>query len=345
MKNIFSNTSPVTSTSLPTTESLDIDLFISILESLNRMEDDSFNMHKSHLDAVYNYMQEGSVEILQEGFGDFINGCVKFFKSLMARIGKFFDKVMMFIRAYIGDFDKFLTKYKNVILAKKPDFTIEGYTYSFKTDVPNMAIIEHIVSEYNSELANLGTDLNKGHVVDLRNKYASEEFFDGVRGKCLGKSSRIQQGSYVAELRKEFRSDAESARDIHVDNTILRNCIEDYSKLKTSLNDLHKLRSNVTSLLGSLASFFQEGTHVYYKGEKKVIGMDQLSKGDYSINTTDRTVVDFKTEHLAIYDAFYDYKFKQARELSQIAIISITGKIDALKEAMKQYRTIVRKSM
>jgi hypothetical protein len=95
----------------------------------------------------------------------------------------------------------------------------------------------------------------------------------------------------------------------------------------------------------SLMSFFQEGTHVYFKENDKVIGADQLKRNDYSVDAVDRTTEKFSPERLTIYNSFYDYKFKQARELSQIAIISITSKIDALKEALKMYRTIVRQSM
>jgi hypothetical protein len=92
-------------------------------------------------------------------------------------------------------------------------------------------------------------------------------------------------------------------------------------------------------------SFFQEGIHVYFKGETKVIGTDQLSKDNYSITAGDRKDNAFKQEHLVIYNSFYDYKFGQARELSHIAIIAMTAKIEALKEAMTMYRTIIRRSM
>jgi hypothetical protein len=324
---------------------MDMDIMITVMEDLTRMENDAFTIHLNNMHSKYSAMHENSLEIIQEGFGDFINSCVNFFKALIKKIGVFFDKVMMFVRAYIGDFDKFLTKYKSELIKKTPDFTIQGYDYTFKPGIPDMSIVEHIISGYNSELRELSTNTTKGYVVELRAKYASDEFFDTVRGKCMGKSAKVSSANFASDLKKEFRSGESDTKEVKVNATVLRGCIEDYPKLKTSLTDLTKTKGNITSLMTSLMSFFQEGTHVYFKENDKVIGADQLKRNDYSVDAVDRTTEKFSPERLTIYNSFYDYKFKQARELSQIAIISITSKIDALKEALKMYRTIVRQSM
>jgi hypothetical protein len=109
--NIF-NKNNIKNPSRITYENEDFDVTQSCLESLLIIEDAYYEINKNHIQATHIALKEQNIQILTEGFGDFINSVVKFFDNLLKRFKEFMRKVFMVINAYFGDFDKFLSKYR-----------------------------------------------------------------------------------------------------------------------------------------------------------------------------------------------------------------------------------------
>ena len=338
MKNIFSRIiSPNTITSIPTVESMDIDILSVAISSLTHLEDIANSATEAHLYSAYHGVQ-GGMDIIQEGFGDFVNACIKYFKSLMQKIADMFNGVIMFIKAFVGDFESFMKKYKSDILSKEPDFTITGFDYHFEGNVPNISVIQNIVSGYNTDLSDFVKNPTKEHTIDIRNKYGSDEFYDSIRGKCIGKGP-MNDVDFTMNLHKIFRNGASDPKDILVDKKKVSDSMTEYSKTKSLLDSTTKYRRELESLMGSFMNFFNEGTHVYYSGKQKVIAYDTLTA---DAKRDERKEIEYTDSALVAYGSFYDHKFSQARKLSQIAIIAITAKVNAIKEQMHQHKKIIR---
>jgi hypothetical protein len=346
MKNVFTNNiTPLGQTYIPSIESADFELLSTVIESLCIMEDQALNITKDQIRSRHYAVRESNYELITEGFGDFIKGCVNFFKSMMARLQELFSKILMFLRSYYMNFDKFLTKYKTVIESKDPKFTVKGFHYSFKASIPSIEFILHYVSSYNNELREVQSG-GRAKLVELRTDYASTAYYNRTRGMCLGRMNEISSEKYHEELKKEFRSNKEEPIDIEVNGLLVRNYISEYTKSKKILDEIKEEKNKLDRMFSDLSQFFSNGPQDYYVGKERVIGTDTLkSSSDHEIDTDERSTVKFEIKKMEDLQSFYQYKFGQAREFSSITLLAFSAKVDALKEALKLYQKVIRESL
>jgi len=344
--NIFTN-KPTAPTSRLRCETDDFDISQSCLETMLILEEEYFDINKNHIQVTHLSMKEQSLEILTEGFGDFIDSVIRFFKNLMKRFTEFMKKVFMIINAYLGDFDAFLTKYKDHLQKLDPDFTIKGYDYVFQDSIPRLDKIDAIISDYNSELEQLDGK-KKGDIIKEKDKYVASTQMNKLRAYVLGMSGEIEEDEFVKTARKLYRKGEDEETDIEVKKSYLTKIINDYPHTKKLYNDAVKERDKVMALIDSMKLFFEKSASVYYKGNNKTIGMNKIEKKEsgYGIkNTGNKVEKNYAFSDLEKINTFYNFKFTQAKELGNICVTAMVEKVNALKEALKLYRVIVRKSM
>lgn len=317
-----------------------------MLENMLELEDLYFTINQEHMMVTHLAMKDESLEILEEGFKDFSSSVVDFFKKMIDSFKEFMNKVFMYFSAYMGNFEKFLNRYKNNLVKLNPDFTIEGYEYSFKSNVPNLDKISTIISTYNSELSNV-PKLKKQDIIRWRDEFLSADMLDNVRGHVLGWGGTVTSSEFTDIAKQTFRNKSESSIMINVDNTMLQKVIHGYEELKKVKRDCEQQKNKTILLMEQMKKFFQNSASVHYKDDKKVIYAHriEINERGSGIVTNGREDMEYNGSVMDTVNAFYNYKWNESKELGQMAVTAMSEKVNALKEALKLYETIVRRSL
>jgi hypothetical protein len=327
-------------------ESADFDFNETVIEALNVLEDSAFEITKEHMVSTHIYLKDGDEEILQEGFKDFGSKVVEFLSNMIKKFKEFMGRVMMIFRAHFGKFDTFLSKYKNTLNSLNPDFTVDGYTYTIESHRPKMELLKGLVIKYNMELGALDKK-SKADITLERERAISNKEMDKLRGHLVG-LNEIESGEFQEVLKRMFRNGMDSTESIQVDQKLIRGIVNrDYEISKNLYKETIKQKDAIILLLESLKDFFKKSASVHYKDDTKVIQGYEIRVNDKENGIKRGEAV--KNEHsesrLAVANAFYDYKWVQAKEIGSICIIAVTEKLTALKESLKLQEKIVRKAL
>jgi hypothetical protein len=324
------------------------------LEELD-MDEMFYNINESHLSSMYYYLKDNNVDIVTEGFKDFINSVVEFFKKMINYIVELAKKVYLYISSYIVNFEKFINKHKDTFrdIEFEP-FEVEGYEYNLKTKIPDISFIEDLLSDYSGDLKEYEKIVNeyekdrknqnpKKYIIGEREKYASETFYNKVRSSVLGmrKTSEVEKESYINLLNKELRGSEEKV-SIDIDKTKVSNLIDDFKNTKEKLKEVEKDKKEMVKIFDKIKSFFGSGLRVYYKeGERKITYSDIEVSGK-SFDKGDNIESTYTINKYELYSLFFNYKFSQSKNLSDICISAYTRKIKIMKEANNFYSSILR---
>lgn len=310
------------------------------------MEDVYFDINSDHLLAVHTGLKDSNVDILEEGFKDFVNGAVEFFKKLINKVKEFMQKVFMYLNAYIGDFDKFIKRHSKELSNKYPNFDITGHKFTIDNNVPDLTIIQGMIDSYNSEITGI-SEMTKSDIVKKRGEAMNPNNLNKIRAKVLSVSSAITKEDYNGECKKKFRNGESDSVTIHVDHNELINIINGFETFKKSYNSAKKDRDKLISLLENIKSFFQKSASLQYNEGKQVIGTNNISvngKGN-AISKTGTNNVDYSTDKMILYNTYFNFKFAYSKEISAICVNAMNERVNALKEQLKQSKDIVRKSL
>lgn len=346
IQNIFSKkvTTPVST--IRTESSYDFDATQSLLEMMMIFEEEAYQINEEHLQAMHIGLKDNNVEILTEGLGSAMLAIIKFFKNLIDKFSKFIKNVLMVIRAYIGDFDKFINNYKDELKKLDPDFTIQGFEYTFKENVPNLTRATAIISSFDSDLHDIKRK-TKAEINEERQEFANHANLARIRAGIIGRSGEIAAEDFHTEIKKVFRDGQETEQEIKVDKAYLHKVIDEYSKIKQMLGKVSRERDNIISLLSSAKAFFEKGASIYYKDNTKMIKSYHISvndKGD-GIKHTDSYDQKYDAVMIEKLNVFYNFKYLEAKEVGTMCVSAMTEKVNAIKENLKLYRAIVRKSI
>jgi hypothetical protein len=342
-KNIFNKTNKSFNKQSMMTYGDDYDVYQAGLECLLILEEQSFEINKRHMQATYLGIKEQSVEILTEGFGDFIQSVIKFFKNMIDKFVAFMKNVFAVISAYLGNFKKFVDTHKEELKNIDPDFKVQGFHYTFKDSIPNMGRIENIISDYNNELSQLKSR-SKAEVVRDRLEYTSESFYNKIRAEVLGKNGEVLKDELHTEAKKVFRNDSDTEEEIYVDSTYLKSIVDEYLQLSKILLDTLKEKERVVSIISSIKSFFEKSATVYYKDGAKYMSTTQMVKSEKgnSVVAGDKDETKYDGRRLDVTNVFFNYKYAQAKEIGNICINAMIEKVNALREATKFYGSTIR---
>lgn len=324
----------------------DFDASESLIEGMIYSEQSYLNIIRENMMALHYGLKDESIEILQEGIGDFFKSIGDFFARMIEKFKEMMKRLFMVINAYMGSFDKFLTKYADELKKLDPDFEIKGFDFSFNGDIPKIDRIHAIIHEFNTDISELGS-MSKADVMKEREEFTSESYNNKVRAEVLGSTSSINSENFQAEARKKFRSGTDDEIDIKVNKGVLENTISGYSELKKTYKECTSQRDKIILLLESMRTFFGRGSSVAHSEGEKVIQSHTISVSDSgsSINKDEPVHAKDTSDNLAKINLFYSYKLTQAKELGGITIIAFTEKVNAFKQAIKQSENIIRRSI
>jgi len=327
---------------LLTTDNIDFDTSQSCLEYFILLEEKYFNINKNHLQSAHIGIKDNNIEILQEGFGDFINSVISFFKNLLDKFKEFMKRIFMVIYAYLGDFEKFLDKYKEELRGLDPKFSIKGFKYTFKSNIPNLEIIDNIINSYNSELNDID-NMTRDKIIEQREKFMSTTNLNKIRANIIGVTGEVSSEDYLKDVKKIFRDNNDEKIDIDVNKSFLTTIIADYPFLKKEYSDSIKERDNIIVIIEKIKSFFEKSASVYYKGTDKTIGVKLLNRNGNKIQINDTVEKNHSESKINLINTFFSFKFTQSKEIGSICTIACIEKANALKECLSFYRETIKR--
>ena len=333
--NFFKNNTDKKVSCLQTSDNINFDVTHSCLEYYVSLEENYFNINRQHVQSTHISIKDNSLEILQESFNDFIQSVISFFKNLLDKFTEFMKRLFMVIYAYLGDFEKFLDKYKNNLRNLNPKFDIKGYKYTFKANIPNLDIVNSVINSYNSELSDID-NTSKDNIIEKREKFMATSNLNKIRSTILGKSGETDSEDFIKETKKLFRDGEEDKIDIEVNKSFLTTVIADYPFLKKQYSDAVKERDDIISIIDKIKTFFEKSASVYYKEKNKTIGAKTLNRDGNKIKIGNTVEHGFDGGKMKVINTFFSFKFTQSKEIGGMCTTACIEKVNALKEIIKR---------
>lgn len=342
-KNIFYNKSRENKSLFLPLENKDIDIQTYCLETMIALEEEFYQINSDNLLAAHYGIKEENLEILHEGFGDFINSAITFFSNLINRLKDFIKNVFLYISNFIGDFDKFINTHKDEIKKLNPDFDIQGYNYTINDSIPDLSILNNLIQDFNSEVSNIDK-LKKSDIISQRNEFNSSVNKGKMRASILKRNSELSAEEFQQEIKLIYRDGEESQNTIHVDQNYLIKVVDNFPNVKRSFETIRRETDKAIILVNNLKNFFEKSANVYYRNNKKTIGTYKISNNNGSMKKDERVERDYDVDKLYILNTFFSFKFLQAKEIGNLTVSAMMEKTNALKEQLALYKSIVRRS-
>lgn len=324
----------------------DINVSETVLEMLNGFDNMYFGITESFIIANHIGLKDSNMEILTEGFSDFIDNAIEFFKNLLEKFKKFISNIFMYISSFLRGFDKFLVEHKDKINAIDPDFSIYGFNYSFNSSTPNLDSIQSLVNSYNADVGDIHTK-EKADILKEKNDNTSDAYFNKLRAQVLGESGEIDFEDFQSECKQAYRSGTDTSEEIHVNKSYLSSIVNDYPKLKQVYKDCQREKDKTITLIESIKTFFSRQAHVHPRNGSKSIYINKIEVNNArnSITHGDKSEIQYSTQSMEKVNIFFSYKWEQSKEIGSIVITAMCEKVNALKEAMRQTESTVRKAL
>lgn len=336
---IFNNTAKATK--IPLVESFDTEI-----ESFNIIQEAEYESFETLVEfnkAMYIGMKENCDEIIEEGFKEFFEDAAKFFRNLAKKIIEFTKNAMKYFVSYIQDFSKFLKKNEDYLKSLNINFTYKGYEYTFP-EAPVLTKVYEIVKSYYGNINKIDS-MKYSDIVKMRDEFANESTKNKIRASILGVGTEVSQDNYSEASKKLFRN-TENPINITVDKAYIEKIIKDYDNIKSLLNKTETKKTQIIKLLNDLEIFFNKKASVTYQNEQKVIKTSEIKYDDNDKfkrgSDINSSYDENKLKNLNIY---FDYKFKEARFISNCVITVYLDKINAIKDNMTQYKSIIRQAL
>lgn len=314
---------------------------LSIIYENLESEADTF---KSFLASRYLMESGASNDIVMEGVTDVFKSIVNGIKKFIQAIKDFFKKILLYITSAYQDLDKVATEVEKVIKDKNINFKINGYKFTVVgKNAPNMDEFRRIVSEYNSDMDKV-SELKKSEIKDVITEWLSDDNLNKLRAEVLGVSNSITEDDYNDEIRKYYRDGEDTTHEISVDNSYVRGIISNAKHLEDTKKSAIKDRDNLISLLSKTENFFDKTLQTYYKGSQKKADVDKVNVDDDKFSTETRTVNTSNSINEVI-TTYASYKSKQVNKIGSMINMVASERVNALKDQIKQERTILRKCL
>lgn len=314
---------------------------LSIIYENLESEADTF---KSFLTSKYLMESGASNDIVMEGVTDVFKSIVNGIKKFIQAIKDFFKKILLYITSAYQDLDKVATEVEKVIKDKNINFKIDGYKFTVVgKNGPNMDEFRRIVSEYNSDMDKV-SELKKSEIKDVFIEWLSDDNLNKLRAEVLGVSNLITEDDYNDEIRKHYRDGEDTTHEISVDNSYVRGIISNAKHLEDTKKSAIKDRDNLISLLSKTENFFDKTLQTYYKGSQKKADVNKVNVDDDKFSTETRTV-DTSNSINEVITTYASYKSKQVNKIGSMINMVASERVNALKDQIKQERTILRKCL
>lgn len=291
----------------------------------------------------YTYLgeREDCMEIVRESAGDFFDKVAEFFKNLLKKIKEWFGKLFLLIQSLLGKTKTLIENHKEALLKKQASFTIEGYTYSTNSS-PNLTALENLVSTYNKEFSTI-SKMQLGEIKEKRSDFMDS--LPKLRGEILGSKTRIDDGELKEEADKFYRDGDSDTNTITVDNGFIAKICSEYSTLDKIYGDCVKEKRKLEVQLEGLKKYFETGARQvrYVDGDKR-IEVNQVKLKDSGVmKQGDGHSIGTSSGTLRVLNAYFDFKYAESKELSNIVLTVVDARARALKDQLKMYDACIRR--
>lgn len=320
----------------PTCEALSI-----IYES---MESDS-RTFKSFVHAGVMMESGASDDIVMESVGDIFKTIANGLNKFIQKVKEFFKKILLYITSAYQDLDKLSEEVKKIIKDKDDiRFKIDGFKFTvMDKSGPNTTEFHDIVSSYNEDMAKL-SKLKESEIKKSITAWLEESNLDRLRGQVLGNNERIPEDEFLDEIRSYYRNGEISTSTIEVTKSMVMDIIGHAKRLEDLKKSSIKDRDTLINLLTKSESFFGRTIYSYYKGSEKQINVSKVNVSDDKFSTEDNNV-NVNDELSKIISMYASYKAKQVNKIAGMINLVACERVNALRDQIKQERTILRKCL
>ena len=296
--------------------------------------------------ATYQAVACGDMRIAMEGLGDMAKSAWEFFKSIIKKIVNFIKNTFSYLSSYLMSFEKWIEKNKDN-LGKFKDFEVQGYNYTIdSTPIPDKGI-KKIVDGYNGNIQKI-KEMELNDVQKLIATEISKDNMSALRGEISGLGGTIRSDKFEENMKKVFRDKKSSTSTIKVDSALVSTYISNFKSFKDLLQDVEEDGRNVESLLNQLADFFKGmPTYEYQSSDNKKIKLYRL-EGDAKsgdLKTSENGEENYDNDYYKKLTAYYNFLFRQSKDIAQIYTKAYTVKVESLKEAISFYKDIIRRAL
>jgi hypothetical protein len=312
---------------------------------INECRDEMTN----HKITFYHSLQEATNEVaVLESFSDYyskvkqvIDKFIAFIKNL---VNKFIVAMMKFIKS-----DSYLTKHKKDFdnFSDEDKFTFDGFEYTFSQDIPsptaalqfNNSLFDDL---YASQTAGaLSIDAVRTVIANMD----LEKDYNEFRAKVIGKEG---ESIYVTEfsdaLYEVYRNGDRDTVKIEADKIFIRRTLDRYTHFNTVKTSVERNRNDIEKAYRSVQE--QVENIVKRNGDLNVSAFLNKLPSDSGITgiastSTDVTGIRMSADFMAQLDLYVRAKVDQIQEYSNIHVLAFTAKLDAIKEAYNQDRSVL----
>lgn len=328
-------------------DTLTLDSFILTCEALSII----YDVQDSDLETFKSFVYEGylmesgmSPDIVMEGALDIFKTITNGIKKFIAKIKEFFKKVLLYLSSATADFDKVAEQAKEYIKDKEVNFTIDGYDFTvISKQGPSTSEFQRIVSEYNSDMDNIAK-LKESEIKKNLLDWMSESHLDKLRGEVLGDGGAISEDEFLDKIREYYRNGEETTHDITVTRAMTNEIIGHAKRLEDTKKSAIKDRDTLIALLSKTEAFFDKTLPTMYKGNRLQANTAKVDTTDNKFSKTNnyQNVSDPQIKLITTYATF---KSRQVNKIASMINLVACERINALKDQIKQERTILRKCL
>lgn len=304
--------------------------FNNLFKDNSCFEDHSFML--SMLESSQN------IDILQEGFSDILESARSFFEKLIKVIKEFVKRQITLMKSYIADFNKFLEKHKDYLYTLNPDFNMEVYSFTIDEASPNLSYIKDLVYSYRDGLSRI-TTITSDEIKEMKKKF--EDNKNQMRGNILGTNDVITSDDFYTVVKNRYRDNSSKPYKTRITKGNLTFAIETFPKLKQMKDSVEKEEKEIVALLNELKKFFSKSPTTYYRDNRRYIALKDIEMDNNTLKYTRAQDIEYDMNHMKKIDSYFSFKFAEAKFISDVTTTVFREKINAIRDAMKQYKDII----
>lgn len=296
---------------------------------------------KSYVYTGYLMESGAGPDIIMESVSDMFKSIANGIKKFIEKVREFFKKILLYITSATEDLDKLAKEVEPVLKDKKIDYEMNGYTFTVMgKPSPDMKEFNRIVSEYNSDMAELAK-LKEAEIKKQIFDWLDESHMDKLRGEVLGSGGSIDEDDFLDEIRKFYRNGETSTDKITVTNSMVTQIISHAKKLEETKKSSIKDRDNLITLLSKTETFFNSALPTVFKGAQRQANVAKVDTSDGKFSKTDnyQNVDDAVMRMLSTYASA---KSKQVNKIASMINLVACERVNALKDQIAQERKILR---
>lgn len=308
-------------------------------------------INESYVDSkikLYKAIAENSSDLMiLESFSDYyvqVEAIVsKFLKFLRNKLDSFFETMEHFIAE-----NSTLKEHKKALIEDikyYQDDSTEGFNYTINEDIPDMGAVDKFNASLFDDLfkSNI-TDLNADAVKDTVTSIELEEDFRRFRARILGMDGELSESEFIKTIYMIFRDNNGTAIELNIDAAKIRKIAEDYFKFSEIKSNLNKAYNDIETAYDKV---LKKISIVSKNNNNLTIGaFSNILPHDAGVDKIDGKTVDndgmmMSSNMMLQFDIYSKAKADQLQKYTDITMMAIAAKMDAIKSMYRQNTNIL----